>query len=78
LWLVSSIIHTALLFRSLQKENPKKLVTVYVYAQKIALVSVALMLVGLAVTISSIGAFLLCLAGLFFYHKIYQQAGAPE
>ena len=73
-WLVSSMIHTYLLFRNLQKENSKKPVEVYAYAQKIVLVSIALLLVGLAITISSVGAFLLSLVGLFYYHQVFRPA----
>ncbi|GGK74180.1 hypothetical protein ACD591_07220 [Rufibacter glacialis] len=70
-WLLSSMIHTYLLFGTISAENPKKSVEVYAYAQKIVLVSIAFMLVGLAVTISSVGAFLLSLIGLFSYYRAF-------
>jgi hypothetical protein len=73
-WLLASMLHTSVLFQKNQVKQKKPL-EVYVYAQKIVLVSVALLLVGLAVTISSVGAFLLCLVSLFFYYKVYYQAG---
>ena len=73
-WLLSSMIHTFLLLQTITEQSPKKAKEMYVYAQKIVLVSVALLLVGLAVTISSVGAFLLSLVGILYYYRIYFQA----
>jgi len=73
-WLLSSMIHTFLLLQTITKESQNKTKEVYVYAQKIVLVSVALLLVGLAVTISSVGAFLLSFVGILYYYRIYYQA----
>ena len=72
-WLLSSMIHTYLLFKTITKENQNKAKEIYIYAQKIVLVSVALLLVGLAVTISSVGAFLLSSVGLLYYYSVYYQ-----
>lgn len=69
-WLLSSMLHTSFLFRRIT-DKQKIAMEVYVNAQKTVLVSVVLLLVGLAVTISSIGAFLLCLIGLYFYYRFY-------
>jgi uncharacterized membrane protein YidH (DUF202 family) len=75
-WLVSAMIHTYLLFQNIKKKTSRKPVEIYAYAQKIVLVSIALMLVGLAVTISSVGAFLLSLIGLFYYHQVFQKSAS--
>ncbi|QMU27105.1 hypothetical protein [Adhaeribacter radiodurans] len=72
-WLLSSMLHTSFLFQKLP-DKQKITLEVYVYAQKTVLISVVLLLVGLAVTISSLGAFLLCLIGLYFYYRFYYQA----
>ena len=70
-WLLSSMIHTYLLFKTITKENQNKAKEIYIYAQKIVFVNVALLLVGLAVTISSVGAFLLSSVGLLYYYSVY-------
>lgn len=70
-WLVSAMIHTYLLFQNIKNKASQKPVEIYAYAQKIVLVSIALLLVGLAVTISSVAAFLLSLVGLFYYHQVF-------
>jgi len=72
-WLLSSLIHTCLLLKSIPNGNKSKSEEVYVYTQKIVLVSVMLLLVGLDVTISSVGAFLLSVVGLLFYYRVYYQ-----
>jgi hypothetical protein len=72
-WLISAMLHTSFLFRKLPDQQKVKL-EVYVYAQKTVLTSVVLLLVGLAVTISSLGAFLLCVLGSYFYYRFYYQA----
>jgi hypothetical protein len=75
-WLLSSIIYTIILFRKIEKEKVKKPVEVYVYAQKIVLVSGAIMLIGLFITISSVAAFLLSLVGFICYQRFYKAIAA--
>lgn len=71
LWLLSSMLHTFFIFRKMPDKQRNG--EMYVYAQKTVLTSVVLLLIGLALAISSLGACLLCLGGLYFYYHFYYQ-----